>query len=163
MSRLSAYNFLAEILAVEKFTSDIELENAIDLEQADKRCVPYYWYSVLNIDTQQIIATLWTSRHGFEVFKTANGKVTEHYRKPVGTENVFISLDLITHEVIEYYRMVEDDLVKFDSKTNERLGHTTDCIYDTLPDEYKALVSKDAQLVYWADKPYGRVVGIIEK
>lgn len=163
MSRLAAYNFLAERLDIDTFTSNIELENAIDLNQVDSRCVPHYWYSVLDIDTQNIIATLWTSRHGFEIFKTVSGKVTEHYRKPIGTENVFISLDLTTREVIEYYRMVGADLVKFDSKTNERLGHTTDCTYDTLPDDYKALVKSDAQLVYWADKPYGRVVGIIDK
>ena len=172
MSKLAAYNFLAEYLGSDTFTSEIELDNAIEainlpsiakyIDKADKRCIPTYWYSVFDIDKQEVIATNWISRHGFEIFKIADDKVIEHYRRPVGSENVFISLDINTHQIIEYYKMVGIDLVKFDSKTNERLGHTTDCTYDTLPPEYKELVNKDAQLVYWADKPYGRVVGIIE-
>jgi hypothetical protein len=79
---------------------------------------------------------------------------------------LYVGLDINTGEVIEFYRMVDNALCKFNAKTGEKLGFTIDSPFVHLPEAYKEALAdfpyKD-NIIYWADKPYGRVVGVSNK
>lgn len=133
--------------------------------QNDERCYPHFFFSVYNIDTQTIIAKVWRARNGFEWIKTANGALVEHYRQMDLDRGLFgVSLDLETGKVLEEYRINGYDLIKNNAGENAPTGLTTDIrSFDDLPAEYKTQLAdfpyKD-NIVYWANKPYGRVVGV---
>lgn len=162
-AELAVYNFLAGKIESPQYQTVSSLKEAIDSGAADKRCIAHLFYHVYNIDTKEVIASVWKARNGFEWLKTANDKVVEHYRRITKGGRFCVSLDLETGEHIEYYILEGLDLVKYDTVTNLRLGHTTDSEFDGLPLEYKDALTNfnyKSYILYYATKPYGRVVGV---
>jgi len=161
-AELNIYNFLAKKLTVSLMGDVNALASAIENGTADKRCIPSYFYDVYDIDKKEVIATVWTARGKFEWFKTAGTQITEYYRL-INKNNWFaISCDLNTLEPIEYYIEAGNLLTKYDYHTNVELGHTTQCQYNGLPSAFQEKLPRSQfnnTIVYWAEKPYGRVIG----
>lgn len=166
MSKLAAYNFLAGLQGVQQYADNGSFIKAVSDGVADSRCIPFFRYHVYNIDTKQIVATVWGARDGFEWVKTANDIVNEHYREVGHSEGLFgIAYDLNTQEPIEKYILSADGITlsKYDWVTGEKTGFTTNAKFHALPENFKVALlnfpDKD-QISYWAEKPYGRIVGV---
>jgi hypothetical protein len=131
----------------------------------DERCYPYFFFLVYNIDTNEVVSKVWRARDGFEWVKTTRGALAEHYRQMDLDRGLFgVSLDLETGEQLEEYRINGYELIKNNVGDLTPTGFTTDISsFDELPDEYKlqlATFPYKSSIMYWANKPYGRVVGV---
>lgn len=165
MSELAAYNFLAIKNSSSTFSTEEELNAAIENKSADFRCVPNFLYHVYDINKKEVIATVYHARDHFEYLKVANNQVTEFYRKFLASKHVFKTYDLKdTNKELEYYKKIGTKLIKYDTITNEETGFTNET--ETLPDEYKNKLNGFPHMnliYYWADKPYGQVIGVATK
>lgn len=160
---LVIYNFLATKLGVDTYNSVIDYEEAVANGTADKRCIPYKYYDVFDLDVQIVIASVYLARNEFEWFKVVGNKITEHYRKTIKNDWCFINYDVNTGEPIEYYKADGLKLNKYDYHTHTLTGFTNDGGWLSMPDKFKAKLDKNKYLhsiVYWAEKPYGNVVGL---
>lgn len=123
---------------------------------------PSLLYSVLDIDKREVIAEVWTARSGFEWVKVSmTGEILEHYRQQGLPDGVlFRSYALDSLSEIEFYRMDNDRLTKHDTKSRKKLGFTQGP--ESLPKSFESKLDTTQlqRLVYWAEKSYGRVVGI---
>lgn len=164
----SVYNFLAAKAGGFVFSSIDEFKNSKLNNELEKRFAPYFWYSVYDVDKKQAIAYLWKAQGGFEVIKTnLSGSVIEHYRRNFKDNVVYVSLDLETKELIEHYKLIQENnavkLCKFDANTGALLGWTQDSDYNNLPESFKSKLADCAfkqSILYFAEKPYGNVVGV---
>lgn len=163
--RLVAYNFMAKFFGSLTIDSADQLEAAISNRTADPRCIPSFWYCDYDIDAKRRINSLWSMRYGFENIKVKDGVVVDHYRLVNRADKLFVSLDLITKEEIEFYRNdpVTNRLNKHSTTTGEVLSWTKSDTYDSLPSEFKLALTDFPQkenIRYWAIKDYGRIVGL---
>jgi len=163
IEKLACYNFLASKLGVTNFSSHSELEEAIINDTADKRCIPYFSYQMINADTFEVASTNWCARSRLEWLKTKDGKVTEHYRRfLLRGERRFENYDINTGELLEYYDYPDNDnkSIRKDLDGNQT-QFTTFATYAELPEKYKsALVDYKLKehIFGWSDRKYGRIV-----
>lgn len=165
--QLTVYNFLAGKLDSHQYPTLSALEYAVRENTFDKRCLPSYNYSVVDIDTKQVVSTLWTARNHFEWVKTRNNVVIEHYRRfPATPKTYFKNYDLVSGEVFEYYTYTGARSIKIDAKTDEIKSWTTFSDFEGLPEEYKSklqeYVHKD-KIFGWSDRAYGKIVYVAEE
>ena len=160
----SAYNFFAGLYKIDRFSdidSFVSAKNSLLLVE---RAAPQFWYCVYDIDAKKVIATVWHANSGFEFLKVGvDGMVLEHYRRHHANNIVATSHDLVTKEVIEVYKNNGDKLSKFHPETGELLGFTQTQDFEKYPDAFKTKLADfphKHHLVYWAEKPYGNVVGV---
>jgi hypothetical protein len=161
-AQLAVYNFLANKLGLHQYPTLAALEYAVREGTCDKRCLSVYNYSVVDINTKEVVSALWAARDYLEWVKVRNGVVTEHYRRfPATPKTYFKSYDLITGELIEYYSLTPTRSIKIDAKTDEVKGFTTFSSFENLPEEYKnALVdyTYKGDIFGWSDRNYGKIV-----
>lgn len=160
----SAYNFLAGLYRLEQFSDVDAFVAAKESDLLVKRAIPTFWYVVYDIDSKKVIATLWFANSEFEFLKIGlDGTVLEHYRRNFTGNSEFISLDVKTGERLEVYRFDKDRLAKYHPETNELLGFTQGGSFDKMPDAFKSKLvdfPHKNSLEYWAEKPYGNVIGV---
>lgn len=161
-SQFAIYNFLAKKAKSHTYSTLSALSYDIRNNLADKRFIAELCYSVMDISTQKIVATVWVARNNLEWLKIADEKVTEHYRrfasKPL---RMFENYDLLTGEVFEHYEYRDGKSIKVDEKTGKELGFSTFCNFETLPEEYKQSLKDYAykkEIFAWSDRIYGKIV-----
>jgi hypothetical protein len=158
------YNFLAKKLGVDTYDSLDAFTNALENNTTDKRCVATKYYDVFDIDKQEVIASVYLARGEFEWIKIVGNKITEHYRQTIKNGWCFIAYDILTEEPIEYYKAEGLVLSKYDYHTHEQTGFTNGGGWLSMPLRFKDKLKKNKYLhkvVYWAEKPYGSVVGLL--
>ena len=165
--QLAVYNYLATKSKTHNYSTLSALAYDERNGFADKRFIANFEYSVMNINTKEIVATVWSARNCLEWLKVVNGNVTEHYRRfPSRPVKKFENYDLQTGEVFEHYEYRDGKSIKVDAKTGEELGFSTFCTFDTLPEEYKLAlndISNKDKIFAWSDRAYGKIVYVLEK
>jgi len=130
--------------------------------EVTKRFVPARAWGMYNIDTRQILAEGYLCRYGFDLIKVKNGVVSEYYRRTLSSKDrSFVAYDLETLDVIEYYQNENQQMVKYNAQTGERMQSNIKVSYETLPAEFLSAIQdfKYKESVFMcAVKPYGRVV-----
>ena len=166
MDKLTVYNFLVKDDSLKYESVDL-FENAILNNNIKDYLIPKFWYSVYDIDLKQVICKTYTIKNGHESVKVHNGVILEYYKKFVGHKDnyAFISYDITDKKTpLEYYKVLpNNDLAKFDYQSNIQTGRTTDASFESLPLDYKNQLIDFAfkdKILYWADKPYGRIIGV---
>lgn len=127
-----------------------------------KRFVPAKVWGVYNIDTKQILAEGYFCRYGFDLIKVKGGEVSEYYRRTLSSKDkACIAYDLKTLNVIEYYKIENQKMLKFNAQTDELMQESVIVSYETLPSEFRSSIQdfsfKDSVFMC-AIKPYGRIV-----
>ena len=161
--QLVIYNFFANKNGVNIYNSVDDFTFDIENKKADKRFIANKYYDVFDIDKKEIIASVYLARGEFEWIKIVGNEITEHYRKTIKNDWCFINYDIKTGEPIEYYKSVGLVLSKYDYNTHEKTGFTNDGGWLSMPKHFQDKLDKEKYLhkiVYWAEKPYGNVVGI---
>lgn len=124
---------------------------------------PEFLYSVFDIDRKAVVAEVWVARGGFDWVKiSSQGIILEHYRQMAVPDGIlFRSYSLDSMKEIEFYKMIGDRLTKFDSQSGRELGYTRSP--DSIPQSFLNALGESisiGKIVYWAEKPYGRVIGL---
>jgi len=156
------YQYMVSIFGGNSFSSLQELENAVMNKSATMRFIPSRTWGMYNIDTKEIISKGYLCRYGFDLIKVSNNKVVEYYRRLLANKDwCFIAYNLEDMTPKEAYRNVENKLCKYDWKTKELLQSNINCSNETLPNDYKSLISDfeyQDSVFMCASKPYGKVV-----
>jgi hypothetical protein len=165
---LEAYNFIAEKNNWDKVST---------LEEVDSGCMEHNIRkisSMISISDYSLICNLYTWGTNLNLVKEINGEITEYYTVApknfsVPTKGIlrWVSRDLITDEILEYYMSDTTHIPVKELKYNMKgeLLQTNYMIskFDQLPEEYQnALIDypdKDKIYIY-SNKPYGMVVEI---
>jgi hypothetical protein len=157
------YEFMVSKFGGKSFASEHAFFQAlINQEDVTRRFVPSKAWGVYNIDSKTMVAEGYYCRYGFDMIKVKNGVVSEYYRRLVSEKHAsFVAYDLDIMEVTEYYKTVDNQEYKFDSRTGKILQVNNYCTYMALPREFKLALSdfeyKTSVFIY-AIKPYGRIV-----
>jgi len=158
----SVYQFMVSRFGGKSFESIEDFSQGIVSRTVTKRFIPCKTWAMYNIDTQTILAEGYLCRYGFDLIKVKNGVVSEYYRRLVsGKNSAFVAYDLDTLEIIEYYKNIDNELWKFDFKSDEKMQANNNCKYETLPDDFKVAIMDfeyKHQVFMYATKPYGRIV-----
>jgi hypothetical protein len=158
------YNFLANKINCKVYLSINEFEEDLSNNLLDNRFIAKKYYDIFDIDKQEIIGSVYTSRNSFEWIKIVNTTITEFYRRTIKNNWFGISYDVNTFEPIEYYKVIDNTLYKFDFYTNEETGFTNNGGWEALPDYFKNKLDKTIyknRIIYWAEKPYGNIIGVL--
>lgn len=158
----SVYQFMVLKFGGKSFNSIEEFIHGIESGDAAKRFIPSKTWGMYNIDTKKLLIEGYLCRYGFDLIKVKNGIVSEYGRRLVsGKNSVFVTYNLDNLEILENYKNIGNQLIKFDWLTGEQLQANNNCKYETLPEDFKIAI-KDFQykqhVFMYAIKPYGRIV-----
>jgi len=126
--------------------------------------MPYYGFSVYNIDTKSVISHTYYTRYGSDHIKIKNNKVSEYYQMQTKNGLSFISYDVDTGRSLEYYTSIDNVQRKYDYYTHELMQESFLIDeYMELPQDFRdnlkgSVVTPLTPILCYGRKPYGRIV-----